>query len=237
MDKNNKDFKALLAFKVIGLVEGLSSIDWRVAAAIFDHLNKRTGQCDPSVARIARLLSISERAVIRATNKCERVGLLIKIQHGGNLLRNQYIFNWAFIETSEEEWKSLKRSLSRKNLTPHQRQNVPEGPVKSVHQTCPTNLSEETFLHETLKPSSETLRGLSNNSVRYRGIDKSEAMELAARKRWFTDLNQRFANDMRTNASIVSRLSSELDDEATKAEIAEKGAGMKLVCLRLGVEL
>jgi hypothetical protein len=62
----------LLAIKVIGLVPGLSTTDRRVASLLLEHYTRRTGQCDPGLERIARLLGVSTRTVIRSNHKLER---------------------------------------------------------------------------------------------------------------------------------------------------------------------
>jgi hypothetical protein len=48
----------LIAFKIICLSEDLSPTGRRVAAALIEHFNRRTGRCDPSHARIAALLGV-----------------------------------------------------------------------------------------------------------------------------------------------------------------------------------
>lgn len=55
------------AYMALTLVAGLSGNDRRVAGAILDHFNKKTGQCDPSGAGLAALLDINRKTVIDAT--------------------------------------------------------------------------------------------------------------------------------------------------------------------------
>ena len=47
-----------LAHKAISLCAELSGTEKRVAAAIIDSFNRKTGQCDPGYGRIAHLLAI-----------------------------------------------------------------------------------------------------------------------------------------------------------------------------------
>jgi len=56
----------LIAHKAINLSEELSGTEKRVAATIIDHFNRKTGQCDPALGSIAKLLGVSRRTVIRA---------------------------------------------------------------------------------------------------------------------------------------------------------------------------
>ena len=74
----------LLALKAIHLASGLNANERRVAAALLEHFNRRTGQCDPSLERIAELLGISTRTVIRSTHRLDRAGLFKKTRHGGH---------------------------------------------------------------------------------------------------------------------------------------------------------
>jgi|SRR6267142_1857860 hypothetical protein len=54
---------SLLAHKAINLYDDLSGLEKRVAAANIDHYNRKTGQCDPSLGTIARLIDVSRRTV------------------------------------------------------------------------------------------------------------------------------------------------------------------------------
>jgi DNA modification methylase len=54
----------LLAIKSISLVPDLNTNDRRVGAALIDHYNRHTGQCDPGIHRLTMLLNISRRTVI-----------------------------------------------------------------------------------------------------------------------------------------------------------------------------
>jgi AraC-like DNA-binding protein len=62
----------LIAHKAISLASELSNSEKRVAAAIIDHFNRRTGQCDPSLDCIAELIGMSRRTVMRATSRYGR---------------------------------------------------------------------------------------------------------------------------------------------------------------------
>lgn len=76
----------LLAFKAIGLSEQLSSNEKRVAIAVMDSFNRKTGQCDPSLNRIAYLLGLSRSTVIRSVLKLERLGYIIKTRHAAIII-------------------------------------------------------------------------------------------------------------------------------------------------------
>jgi GTP-sensing pleiotropic transcriptional regulator CodY len=63
----------LIAHKAISLASELSNSERRVAAAIIDHFNRRTGQCDPSLDCIAELIGMSRRTAIRATGRLQKL--------------------------------------------------------------------------------------------------------------------------------------------------------------------
>ncbi len=86
----------LLGFKAICLSGSLKDSQRSVAAAILDHYNHKTGQCDPSLDTIAFLVGLSRRTVIRCVNGIVRAGFFRRIRHGGNYHRNFYEPAWTF---------------------------------------------------------------------------------------------------------------------------------------------
>src|SRR5690242_4740758 len=82
--------RTLIAFKVLALADDMSAVERQVGATLIDSFNRKTGQCDPSLDRVAILLGVHRRSVIRATSKLEARGLIRKIRHGGNSNRNKY---------------------------------------------------------------------------------------------------------------------------------------------------
>src|SRR4029079_9012308 len=98
----------LFAFKALALAEDLTATEKRVAVTIVDSFNRKTGQCDPSLNRIAYLLSVSRRTVIRAVSALEKRRLLVKTRHGGKSHRNAYEPNWLAFREIERRWTALK---------------------------------------------------------------------------------------------------------------------------------
>lgn len=93
-----------------GQVERLSEATKRVAAAIIDHFNKRTGQCDPGIDRLSKLLGISRATVIRATEQLDELGLIEKTSHGGKSHRASYRPNWEHFRAIVEDWDERMRT-------------------------------------------------------------------------------------------------------------------------------
>lgn len=120
--ENRKDAgrRMLIAFKAIMLAPGLSAAEMRVAAAILDHHNHRTGQCDPSVGRLARLLDISERKVRIATRKLSTGDnrLFDKAVHGGHAGRSSFRPRWHRFEAIANDWQARMTARSEPDEAP-----------------------------------------------------------------------------------------------------------------------
>src|SRR5690242_13383529 len=78
-----KPIDTLLALKALCIAPRLSSNQRRVGAALIEHYNRRTGQCDPGHGRLAKLFNIDKRTAIRSTQALVSHGLFEKIRHGG----------------------------------------------------------------------------------------------------------------------------------------------------------
>jgi len=138
----------LIAFKAIALDRTLSAMEKSVAVAILDSFNRKTAQCDPSFDRIAHLLGISRRSVIRAVKTLVARRFLLRDRHGGNSHRNSYMPNWARLEEIEAAWSARKHTKhwgnSGANLSPSRRQRCHLAGDAAVTQTFISNLSKET---------------------------------------------------------------------------------------------
>ncbi|MBL0375216.1 helix-turn-helix domain-containing protein [Rhizobium sp. KVB221] len=94
-----------IAQKAINLARGLSGAEKAVASAIIDHFNRKTGQCDPSIERLAALLELDERTVRRATAALSAEhGLFRKRSHGGKSFRASYAPIWSTFRAIVNEW-------------------------------------------------------------------------------------------------------------------------------------
>ena len=91
-------------------MSGVTEATKRVAGAIIDHFNKRTGQCDPSIERLATLLGIDRATVMRATDKLHELGLIEKASHGGKAHRARYLPNWDRFRTIVEDWDTRMKT-------------------------------------------------------------------------------------------------------------------------------
>lgn len=100
----------LFAHKALNLLAGLTDATRRVAGAIIDHFNKRTGQCDPGIERLATLLGIDRATVIRATEKLHELAFIEKVSHGGKAHRAAYLPNWERFRAIVEDWDARMKT-------------------------------------------------------------------------------------------------------------------------------
>jgi DNA-binding transcriptional MocR family regulator len=248
-----RSFDTLIAHKAINLIPELSGGDKRVAGAIIDHFNRRTEQCDPSNERLARLLGISRRTVIRSTSRLEKRGLIRKRRHGGNLNRNSYEPVWPLFRELEAAWnvrfreKRLNAKATEVSPSPCQHGHLTSD--SPVTQTLLSNPLKETYpggaSAAKLRPKSqptdrkgwpkkdeEQLRGSISSPTFGKGGPVKGA-RTAAERRWNAALHERFALTPTLYAEIIEAIDRELQEAATEAEIRSRGAGLAYIIEQL----
>lgn len=244
-------FDTTLAFKAICLAPTLSGLDKRAAAAILDHFNHRTGQCDPSLDTIAELLGVHRRSVIRSVEKLVACLLFLKTRHGGNFHRNFYEPSWSQFRKLETAWSEHRRARSTRLREEREsrlgrRKSQPSGD-QAATQTCSRNPSNESYEPDSKfmqRPSvdASSSSGLGNgkkgarSSSRFkpRNVSSEEAQRSSAERHWNDDLTAGFAGEPEIYALIIGKLSLELQDLATSQELECRGAGMGFILEKLG---
>lgn len=204
----------LIAHKVINLDAELSGADKAVAAAIVEHFNRTTGRCDPSLHRIARLLGLSERTVIRSTNRLAKAGLVLKARHQGHFSCNSYLPNWSYFRRRHNEWKQRFKLLKNDDMTdlsPTTSQSCQVEQDNSVIQTIPTNQSY-TYQQRTI--------------VSHQPSAAATAARAAAERRWNTELSKRYPPQCGLYATIVETVDPEMQARATEVELKVRGSGI-----------
>lgn len=184
----------LFAHKALNIAAGLSEATRRVAGAIIDHFNRKTGQCDPSINRLAELLTMSRESVLRATRQLHEDGWIERIAHGGHSHRTAYLPNWEKFNALVATWDDRMRGGDGgdtpcrytgtpadtpagkvSGLTPSQCQDRHLDSVRSDTQTNLSNQSnkpiepERRRARDTQQPVSstdQTKNGLRNGMVR-----------------------------------------------------------------------
>jgi hypothetical protein len=230
----------LIAYKIISLCEDLSAIEKRVSSLIIDHHNRKTGQCDPSLGTMAKLLGVSRRTAIRAVNAVVRKGYFHMRRHGGKYHRNQYEPNWALFRAREEKWSSLRR----RKLSPLQGQPCHVDSVASVTQTLPRNSLKETSCSETALKRSQTLSGRSaekglsregqgthqryaaNERFHVKPTSARDAAYDAAERRWNDSLTRQFKAAPDVFAGLIDSIDPDLHRATTEIELRKPGSGL-----------
>ena len=228
----------LLALKAICLHSGLSSNERRVGAALIEHYNRRNAQCDPGLPRLAALLGIHERTVMRAIDGLLISGLFEKIRHGGHSGRNLYSPVWARFDEIRAAWDAEIRKETSALLT-----KVPaatgqtcqsEGGA-SVTQTCQVNLITKTCSGLPRKEKAHGMESTIRTQLVQGHMRAGEAAIAAAERRWTTALNERFASIPVTYAEIMEHITPEIQAAATEAELKRRGAGIDYILNRLRI--
>jgi predicted transcriptional regulator len=238
----------LIAFKVIALAEDLSAVERQVGATLLDSFNRKTGQCDPSLDRVAGLLNVHRRTVIRATAKLEAKGLFRKTRHGGYSHRNHYEPVWLKFRDLEAKWRirfeaaAVARRSGLSYSAGHGSHNA--GDVGAT-QTCCPNQSKLTLpesringsigphaeLRESKRSSMKVQRPAPPNPTGTRALSRrsAEAARAAAERRWSDNLRYELSNQVVVYGELVDFIDEPLRSAATDAELSCRGGGLKLI--------
>jgi hypothetical protein len=229
----------LLAIKAICLVPGLNNNDRRVGAALIDHYNRQTGQCDPGIQRLTKLLNVHRRTVIRSINALESAGCFLKERHGGQNNRNSYKPNWQRLSEFDASWNAKMKSSGRKQMpdaSPAERQSRHLCGDTDDTQTLTNNLSTKTYsksyrkeeARATCAPSTSSIRRQLTPSARSAfGTRSAVAARNQAERRWHDDLLTHFRSMPDAYSAFVAAIDSVLQTAATAAELKERGAGLR----------
>jgi DNA-binding MarR family transcriptional regulator len=233
-----KAIDTLLAIKVMNVIDGLTPTDRQVGVALLEHYNRRTGQCDPSNSRIAELLRVSSRTVIRATKRLEDAALFIKVRHGGYGNRNSYTPNWQRFADSHSAWVRKLSRLSESRLTgvsPASGQSCHTGSDSSGIQTCNQNLQNQPQLFDPTKIERSTIVAAIGKEQFRKGISSSVAAQTAAERRWSDALLRQFRTTPLAYASVVDAITPEIQVAATNAELHRPGSGIGFILNALSI--
>jgi hypothetical protein len=226
----------LIALKAINLTPGISNSDRAVAAALLDHFNRKTGQCDPGIKRLAGLLGVSERTIYRSLNRIEADRLFKRIRHGGHLNRNSYEPNWRRFREIESIWSARMKPAPRSGATdvsPGTGQTCQLPGDNGVTQTCRTNLSKETYQESLPTKENSTTASVTRRASFGPSPSSADALAVAAQRRWHSDLHQVFGSLTVTYGEVLDRIDAEVEAAATLAEVNRRGAGLQYIVTKL----
>jgi predicted transcriptional regulator len=244
----------LFAHKALNIVPGLSANARRVAGAIIDHFNRRTGQCNPSVERLAAMLEIDRATVLRATADLDRAGLIGKVSHGGKSHCASYTPQWERFSEIVAQWHAKMidgpANSNVAKLRPSQSQNCDVERRKTATQTYRRNQSKEPETAETLQKPPEIQSARPSKRVWKKRHDipgqrsfllpiaggrvsHGEAARAAADRRLFADLQ-----GLGTAAlgQCLDAMTPQISEAAAQAEIDRRGAGIEHVVAAIGME-
>ena len=147
-DSEIEPLDTLLAIKTILLAPGFSPSERRAFGALVEHLSRETGQCDPSVPRLAGLLDLSERQVERAVEGLAGKGVIRFFRHGGRSNRNQHEITWERVAELHRQWQlrfnasADARATKMSSTRRHSRRDKGD---TNVNQTYLKNLQNRTY--------------------------------------------------------------------------------------------
>ena len=246
----------LFAYKAIGLTP-VSSAAHRVGNALIDHFNRKTGQCDPSVERLARLLDLDSKTVTNSTAALCDAGLFKKVSHGGYGHRASYEPQWHEFTRLVREWDAKMRGgddPSNRAKTPSSdggsnREKTPSStgrklPLKQGENSLQTNTSNQS--NKPIRPSQASFsaaenvvpmrsglpsHGLGRGSKRQSPSHSQVAREQAA-KRWDLDIRNRCGSTF-AYGRFLEWITENVSEMATEAEMSRRGAGAVLLVDRM----
>jgi DNA-binding transcriptional MocR family regulator len=254
----------LFAHKALNLMPRLSATTRRVAGAIIDSFNKKTGQCDPSIGGLMKQLNVSRAAVIRATDELDKLGLIRKDIHGGFSHRNAYLPNWDQLRKFVEDWDREKRarSIAKRakskvsKLQPSQPQTCDSDGLRNETQTLLTNKSNKP-IEETDAPSSPPKSTARNKIKSPEENFESKTLATKAQRTFLLPLKggkdtsrnkvAREAAQHRWEADALSLgehvyeaiavwITDETNSAAVEAELSKSGGGLEFIMKAMGGE-
>jgi hypothetical protein len=245
INKRRQKLDVLFAFKAIALSDELSGTEKRVAAAIIDSFNHQTTQCDPSLNRIAHLLNMSRRTVIRAVRHLEHRRFTGKYRHGGHSHRNSYEPNWVRFREIEAIWSAHKKTRHWKSaapdVSPYQPQTCRLAGDAAGTQTFIINQSNKHTLTGKVRetPAEDNQRTIpttkTNNQTQLNfhstrsTIRSQDAARAAAERRWLTELHSAYSGAPDIYAKVVDAVDRVMQEAATEAELQKHGAGFRYI--------
>lgn len=257
----------LFAHIAINITGGLSANTRRVAGAILWHFNRKTGQCNPSVERLAQKLEINRATVLRATAElCSKeVAMFTKTSHGGKFHTASYTPQWekfrSIVSQMNDDFggeikpeKPLSNVAEmrpqqsqicdvkgRNSATQTYRRNLLKEPIATVQVLTPENSQQKTVMK---KPSQglgkrESALAVSRTfpAARFGRQASHSQAARAAAERRWYRDLKRM--DSKTALQIEMMLGDRIDvyEAATDAELRKKGAGLRHVLDVLSSEL
>jgi hypothetical protein len=236
-----------IANKAISLSEDLTGTEKRVGATLIDHYNRKTGQCDPALNSMSRLLGVSRRTIIRAVGTLVQKGYFRKTRHGGKFHRNSYEPIWSRFRANERKWNDLRTAARRfkaAEMSPLQgrgchldgdadgtqtysnntlKQNLPAG--RPANQIPASN---EPIVRERLSraENSKVTYRMAEERFHVKPASSNIAARDAAERRWNVQLTKQFLAAPDVFGNVVDAIDVDLRNATTDIELKKPGAGI-----------
>ncbi len=235
------------AHRMLHYIEGLTRGEAKVASLILSHLNRRTGRCDPSVARLAELAKMSRATVLRATKTLSTgpYRLFDKAVHGGVAHRSSYTPRWKVFREHEAAFDALWRRVEHGEgvtddtlkVSPMTREGVTDDTLTSTetssvnHVDYPAMSSEASargLLRGGVASRADEFKQLSvaeahrQRRVTKQGRTKSPALK--AQERWHATALGRLSPD--AYGRLLEWITNDVERAATLAERKQLGGGV-----------
>lgn len=219
---NKHEPLALMAAKVL-LYAGISSGAKAVGGALLDHVNWTTGRCDPSIGRLAKLTGLSRSAIQAGRQQLVAANLVSVQLHGGRSRTCQHDFNWDEIRRLDEiRLTAFKPKRQRPRI---------------ASANGPETGAQTRSINPNIEPEASTV-SRARFDDRKRGtqfvsrvgprptLNRRDAAFASAEKRLQQDLHNRFADDVKAYGAIVEAITTELHEQATRAEMRSPRSGL-----------
>lgn len=231
--------ETLLAHKVISLMTNLSRSYKAIAGTLIDHYNRKTGRCDPSIERIARLNGVHRRTVLRAIAKFDELDLFRRQRHGGRWSCNSYEPNWNRFHEIHADWQArfgLKEGGRQKTKPPSSRGRLCHlSGDSSVTQTYPNNLTNRTY--SKWRSGNQIEKGFQFSGHAPKPPIKAtlsrDVARDAAERRWSQAFNARYLKVPALFILMTEAITSEWQQQITDAELHRPGSGLAMIIDRI----
>jgi hypothetical protein len=237
----------VMAFRAIALAEGLSGDAKRIAAIILGHFNTQTGQCDPGTDRLMSKAKVkSKKTIVNATNELHRLGLVVKVKHGGNGFRTRYQPNWGrlreIVEASQRDddepeivqklTLSKCKSLHLDGVKSNTLTNIRNSSKELIGSGVPSGGVDGSQVPPPAKQvSAERVQGLLKQAVRqphqFRHPPLSVVDAEEAAKLRLDEAVASLGDTMRT--IVLERITPDIERQALVAERKSHGTGIRVV--------
>ena len=128
-----------IAKAVVGFnrADNLTPTARRLGIELVGHVNKQTFRCDPSEARLAHLLAVSDRAIRKAKTKLYKQDLITWRSSGQNGTCNYHIY-WDVLARIADEKHASWRKKQEERMFQSSGTPVPIGEEREFRQTIPS---------------------------------------------------------------------------------------------------